>query len=296
MGQILRKFDPWNSPLCTCPLKYTINPYTGCSHKCLYCYTTSYIGLKESTPKIKLLTRLKKDIEKADKRLPVDMSLSSDPYPPIEKKLGLTRKVLELLVKNGFRVQITTKSDIFIRDIDIIKNYPIVVSVTITTLNDSLARKIEPFAPRPKDRVKALERLGELEIPFSVRVDPVIPYLNDDEESLREIVDAVASIGAKHVVTSTYKAKPDNFKRMVNAFPELEKKWMKLYYPNGKLRLSYAYAPLEFRKKILFPVVDEARKRGLSYATCRENLLDRAYFNAPSCDGTHLLKLRKTRT
>ena len=239
---------------------------------------------------------MKKDIEKADNKLPVDMSLSSDPYPPIEKKLRLTRRVLELLVKKGFKVQITTKSDLFLNDMDIIERFPVVVSVTITTLDNSLASKIEPFAPTPKNRIIALEKLGELEIPFSVRIDPVIPYLNDDEKSLREIVKTVASIGAKHIVTSTYKAKPDNFKRMIKAFPELEKKWMKLYYPRGKLKLNYAYAPIEFRKKALFPVVDEAKKEGLTYATCRENLLDKTFFNAPSCDGTHLLKQRIMKT
>ncbi len=220
------------------------------------------------------------------------MSLSSDPYPPCEKTLRLTRRVLKVLLPLGLRIQITTKSDLFLLDIDLLEKYNAAVSVTITTLDDSLARRIEPYAPLPSARIRALEKLAGHEVPFSVRIDPIIPFLNDDEHSLRELVRVVASIGAKHVVTSTYKARPDNFARMINEFPELEKKWKKLYYPTGKITRSYAFLPIELRKKLLFPVVDEARKQGLSYATCRENIIDKTYFNAPSCDGTHLIPKR----
>ncbi|MGQ4892001.1 MAG: radical SAM protein [Candidatus Njordarchaeia archaeon] len=288
---VLKPFDPWKSPLCTCPRKLTINPYTGCSHRCLYCYITSYIGLKDSTPKQNLLKRLESDMKNVNKSLPVDMSLSSDPYPPIEERLGLTRSVLKVLVENGFKVQITTKGIIYLRDLDIIENYPVVVSETITTLDNDLAQKLEPFAPKPSERLKALEVLSSRGIPFSVRIDPVIPYLNDDEEELRELVRTIANIGAKHVVTSTYKAKPDNFKRMIGAFPELEQKWRKIYYTKGRVA-GYAYAPTELRKKLLKPIVEEAQKLGLTYATCREGLTNKAFFNAPTCDGTHLIKLK----
>ncbi|MCR8455853.1 MAG: radical SAM protein [Candidatus Korarchaeota archaeon] len=292
LGTVLTSFDPWRSPLCTCPRKYTINPYTGCSHRCLYCYTTAYIRSRESKPKQYLNHRLRRDLKYIDPRFPVDMSLSSDPYPPEERILGITRAVLELLLPAGLRVQITTKSDALLRDIDLLSRYNVAVSVTITTLDDSLARRLEPNAPPPSNRLKALEILKDHDVPFSVRVDPVIPYLNDDENSLRELVREVASIGAEHVVTSTYKARPDNFARMVNAFPELKAKWMKLYYPGGKIKLGYAYAPIQLRRRILWPVVDEANKLKLTYATCRENLTTPKYFRAPSCDGTHLIPSR----
>ena len=257
---------------------------------CHYCYATSYIGRRPSSPKIDLIYKLKRDAGKADKSLPVDISLSSDPYPWIETKLNLTRKVLEVLIRRGFRVQITTKSDLVIKDIDLIKIGGVAVSLTITTLDDNLAKKIEPGAPSIKRRIRAAEKIVNEGIPLSVRVDPVIPYLNDDEVQVRELIDTLASIGVKHIVTSTYKARPDNFKRMIDTFPELEMKWKKMYYPQGKIKLSYAYLPLDLRKKLLFPVVDEAKKKRLTYATCREDLLSEKYFKAPTCDGTHLIK------
>ncbi len=287
---VLRFFDPWNSSKCTCPRKYTLNPYTGCIFNCKYCYITSYIGYKKSEVKENLLERVKRDLKRADNRFPVDMSLSSDPYPWKEEHLGLTRKILGILNKHGFKVQITTKSIIFLRDLDIIKGANYTVSLTLTTLDRELAVKLEPNAPSPSKRLKALEELGQEGVNFSVRIDPIIPFLNDSEDELRELVKIVAELGAKHVVTSTYKAKLDNFKRMVKTFPEYEEKWASLYYPKRKFQRRYSYLPLNMRVKILKPIVEEAAKRGLTYATCREGLTVRKFFKSPSCDGTHLLK------
>jgi len=288
----IRPFDPWKSKLCTCPFKYTINPYTGCSHFCLYCYATSYIGRRKSKPKENLLEKIKDDLNEINPRYPIDMSLSSDPYPPEEKVFRLTRKVLEIILPRGFKVQITTKSDLYLLDIDIISKYNVAISETITTLDESLAKKLEPGAPSPKRRLKALEKLSEIGVPFSVRIDPIIPGLNDDSDELKELVEVVTNIGARHIVTSTYKARPDNFKRMILAFPEFESKWRKLYYPKGKITWGYAYLPIDLRKKLLRPVVEKARALGLTYATCREGLLSKEFFNAPTCDGTHLIPER----
>ena len=290
--KVIRIFDPWKNKLCTCPFKYTINPYTGCSHFCLYCYATSYIGRRKSKPKEKLLERIRDDLNEINPIYPIDMSLSSDPYPPEEKVFRSTRKVLEVILPRGFKVQITTKSDLYLLDIDIISKYNVAISETITTLDESLAKRLEPGAPSPKRRLKALEKLSEIGVPFSVRIDPIIPGLNDDPEELKEIVETVANIGARHIVTSTYKARPDNFKRMISAFPEFGSKWRKLYYPKGKITWGYAYLPIDLRKKLLRPVVEKARILGLTYATCREGLLSKEFFNTPTCDGTHLIPIR----
>lgn len=258
----------------------------------MYCYATSYIKSNKSVPKRNYVERVSRDLRKIDPNLPIDMSLSSDPYPPEELKFRVTRRILEIILPKGFKVQITTKSDIYVRDLDLLSRFNVAVSETITTLNDNLARKVEVNAPVPSARLRALEKLSEHEIPFSVRIDPIIPYLNDDAEELRDLVRVVSSLGAKHVVTSTYKAKPDNFKRLVTAFPELEDRLRKLYYSKKNRYQGYSYLPLDLRKKLLFPVVDEARKLGLTYATCREGLLNKIFFNAPSCDGTHLIPIR----
>jgi len=79
---------------------------------------------------------------------------------------------------------------------------------------------------------------------------------------------------------------------MIKEFPELEVKWQKLYYPRGRIKFGYAYLPVELRKKLLLPVTDEARKLGVTYATCREGLLTKEFFNTITCDGAHLIPIK----
>ncbi len=280
MMDVLKPFDPWKSPLCTCPRKYSLHPYTGCSHFCLYCYATSYIGRKPSTIKRKFLQRLKKDLKRANPRIPVELSTSSDPYPPEELSLGLTRESLELLRREGFRVLITTKGVGFVRDEGLYQG----VMVTITTLDKELASKLEPGAPSPDKR---LDALSSIESRKGARIDPIIPFLTDDLSSLKELIKSVRDTGAEHIVFSTYKAKPDNFKRMVLAFPEMSKLWRSLYYREGERVSGYRYLKAKLRYRILKPLVEETLRLGMTASVCREGFPD--LLMAPSCDGTHLL-------
>ena len=167
---LIAKFDPWNNPLCTCPPKYSLSPYTGCGHHCLYCYITSYIrdGFKPRAKK-DALNRLIRDIRKIDRDLPVSMSNSSDPYPPIESRLGLTASILKILVEAGIKVQIITKSSLLLRDLDMIRRGNVSVSITITTLSNQLAKVLEPAAPPPNERLKTINILTRAGIPCSAR-------------------------------------------------------------------------------------------------------------------------------
>ena len=263
---VIREFDPWRSPLCTCPPKYSFQPYTGCSHSCLYCYARSYIsrfirGRFMSKPKQNLINRLLHDIRLIDKSKTINMSTSSDPYPPEEKTLLLTRKSLSILLRHKCKILITTKSDLVVRDIDIIYNKPVAVMITITTLDDDLARKIEPKAPQPSRRISAVQKLAEENIPVGVRIDPIIPY----------------------------KADKTSFRQLIEAFPEYEKIWRQLYFKNGEKIHHYYYLKQDVRKKILSTVIKTASKYGVTYATCREGFV---FKNAPSCDGSHLIHLK----
>ena len=287
--RVLRRFDPWGNPLCTCPPKYSLAPYTGCTHMCLYCYAATYIGVKDSTPKKDFLRNLTSDLRKAERSLFVSMSNSSDPYPPAEARLGLTRDALGLLIQRGFRVLVVTKSDLFVRDLDIIAEGRVSVSVTVTTLDESLARVLEPGAPPPHRRVDALARAARAGIPVSARVDPVIPGLNDDPSEVRELIHTLKEAGVRHVVTSTLKLKPRILRRLGEAFPDMHGYWKRLYVDRGVRVRSYLYLEAQLRRKLLGPVVEEARKLGMTYATCREGLGDPSFFSAPSCDGSHLI-------
>ncbi len=290
---VIRPFDPWKSPLCTCPPKYTLNPYTGCTHMCIYCYASSYIGRKPSTPKRDLVNRVQRDLDRILRRQKdplINMSTSSDPYPPEERQLKLTRKLLEVFSRYSIRLLITTKSSLVTRDIELLRRIRTAVAITITTLDSNLARKLEPNAPSPNDRLRAIELLAREGIPVAVRVDPVIPYINDDPVELRELIRDIVSAGAKHVVTSTFKAKPDSFKRLIQVFPELESKLRRLYYDEGVFLHGYKYLRADLRKSMLRRVVELCKEFNITYAVCREGLPELR--NAPSCDGSHLIPSR----
>jgi DNA repair photolyase len=272
--RVLKPFDPWRSELCTCPRKYSLHPYTGCTHSCLYCYATSYVGRRISKPKLDFIKMLKKDIYEADPRIPVELSTSSDPYTPEEAVIGITRASLKLLKSRGFKVLITTKGTSFKYDQDLFD----AVMVTITTLDDEISSKLEPNAPSPSER---LEALSQVEKRKGVRIDPIIPKINDDLEDIRELLREARDCGAEHVVFSTYKAKPDNMRRMLNAFPELAEL-------NFTERIGgYKYLERGLRYKLLKGAVEEALKLGMTASVCREGFTD--LMRASSCDGTHML-------
>ncbi len=290
---ILSVFDPWDSPLCYCPFKFSLNPYTGCSIGCHYCYATAYIGLKPSQAKKNALNRLLRDLAKIPPGAIINVGTSSDPYPPEEREVGLTRALLEALVPAGFKILITTKGVLYAtRDIDLISKGNVAVTPTITMLDEAKARVVEPLAPSPLERIKAVELASRAGVPVGVRVDPIIPYVNDDRYEIEELLGRLADAGARFIVTSTYKARPDNLARMREALGEIGEMVYRLYREKGVKMHGYIYLPRDMRERLLRPVVREAARLGLEYATCREGFRGREWFNAGSCDGSHLIPLR----
>ena len=278
--EVLREFDPWKGELCTCPRKYSLQPYTNCQFGCLYCYATSYIR-QPFGPKKNFLERLKRDLKKADKSKVINMSTSSDPYPWIEEKLMLTRRAIELILRSGFKLLITTKSHLVSRDVDLLRTGNAAAMVTITTLDSDLAKKMEPAAPSPNLRLKALDALRESGVPFGVRIDPIVPGVNEDfEDVLKEVLER----GASHITFSIYKAKPDNLRRMAAIFPHL-----KDLYKRGVKIGGYTYLPTEVRSRIIKKIIETAdkykSKYKFTYAFCREGVIT----DSPSCDGSHLV-------
>ncbi|MEN3046172.1 MAG: spore photoproduct lyase family protein [Candidatus Hydrothermales bacterium] len=270
-------FDPFKSKtLCSCERKYTINPYTGCNHKCSYCYITSYIkdGF-EIRPKQNLIENLKREIEKIKEKHPVNLSSSSDPYPKIESFMLLTRKTLLLLRERDFKVSIITKSPLVLRDIDIIKELDATVSFTITHYSDEAARKVEPNAPPVSERIEAAKKLLREKVKVCIRIDPIIPLYNDKREVVRNILRDLEGIFM--VVFSTYKAKPDNFLRIKKIFPSIENFPWKEKALRGYKYLSYSY-----RREILEELMEEAKNFTEKIGLCREGI-DKLK-NTKSCD------------
>ncbi len=285
---VIKPFDPWRSPLCTCPPKWVVNPYTGCGHRCLYCYASSYIPKHfNPRPKVSLLERAKRDLRAIPRGALIEMSTSSDPYSPPEESMGLTRRLIREVLAHGMRLLITTKSDLVVRDIDILSKYlgRVAIAITITTVSDTLAKRIEPNAPPPSRRVEAVRILRRAGIPVIVRVDPVIPYVNDDYNMLRELVKRVAEAGALQITSSTYKAKPDNFARMKRAFPSLAKVFDELYRIRGVRMHGYTYLEEGLRYSYMKILKELAEEFGLVFETCREGFPN---LGTPgfACDGS----------
>ncbi len=226
----------------------------------------------------------------ADKGRAVNLSTSSDPYPPIERETMLTRRTIMLLIENSVKILITTKSDILLRDIDLLSKSSSAVMLTITTLSDELSKIIEPGAPPASARLRALKMLADHGIPIGVRVDPIIPFVNDDREDLGRLVEEVVSLGASHIVCSTFKARWDSLRRIERNLGGIGRRIVELYRLTGVKMGGYIYLPEDFRRSILEPVCSKARELGVTYAVCREGLFHEKYFNSPSCDGQHLIR------
>ena len=284
---LISGFDPWRSGLCTCPPKLTFNPYTGCDHRCVYCYASSYIpNFTDCRPKKDLLATLKREAAKLNGET-VSIANSSDPYPRAEASAGLTRRCLEVLSESNCKIQIITKSNLVARDDDLLGKVPATVALTITTDDDHLAKLIEPHAPPPSQRLRAAQDLIKAGIPVSVRIDPIIPTLNDQPQKL---ITELANIGVKHITCSTYKAKADNWMRLTQAMPKIAETLKPLYFQQGEKIGGSTLLPKEFRFKLLKGVRDLALEKGMRFGVCREGL---AQLNTAACDGSWLMPKRE---
>ncbi|MGA3059707.1 MAG: radical SAM protein [Candidatus Bathyarchaeia archaeon] len=280
---LISRFDPWRSGLCTCPPKLTFNPYTGCDHQCIYCYASSYIpSFSDCRPKKDLLVTLKREAAKLNGET-ISIANSSDPYPRAELSAGLTRRCLEILAESNCKIQIITKSKLVVRDDDLLSKVPSTVALTITTDDDTIGMLIEPHAPPSSQRLRAAQDLIKAGIPVSVRVDPIIPFVNDQPQKL---IATLASLGVKHLTCSTYKAKPDNWMRLAQAMPKVAEKLKPLYFQQGEKIGGNTLLSREIRFKLLKSVRDLAVSNNMKFGVCREGLSE---LNTATCDGSWLM-------
>jgi DNA repair photolyase len=283
---IITPFDPWKSKLCSCPQKYSLSAYTGCGHGCLYCYASSYIrNFSLPRPKKNFLRALGNDLKRIPEGSIITISNSSDPYQPLEKQLKLTKSALNILKNYPLRINIVTKSALIIRDLEILKELKnLFISFTFTTLNKALARNLEPYASLPQERLKAIEKLCR-NFALACRLDPLIHPLNTCE--IKEIIKTLKLCGVKQVITSTYKIKPDNFKRMCNKFIQYQALWQKFYFKEGEKIGGYIYLAKNLRRKLIEEVKAITLDMGLEFSSCREGFVE---LNTKNCDGTSLFE------
>jgi DNA repair photolyase len=164
-----------------------------------------------------------------------------------------------------------------------LRKIPSTVSLTITTDDDKIAKIIEPYAPPASKRLKTVETLIRNGVPTSVRIDPIIPFLNDNPENL---IRKLASTGVPHVTGSTYKVKLDNWQRLSITLPKIAERLKPLYFENGEKISRYVYLPRDLRLKLMKTLGTLAEKYGMKFGTCREGLNS---LNTAVCDGSWLL-------
>ncbi|WP_432662061.1 radical SAM protein [Wukongibacter baidiensis] len=223
--------DPWFG------IKYNMNIYRGCQHSCIYCDSRSQCyqidNFEVIHVKINAVELLKKELQSKREKGTVGTGSMSDPYIPLEKEFKLTRKALKVIAGYHFPVHMITKSDLVVRDKDILQDINRIygaVSFTITTSDDNLAKKIEPGAPRSSDRFKAMKILADAGVYTGLTMMPILPFIEDNEDNIRDIVENAASHGAKYIIpgfgmTLRDRQRAHYYKQLDKLFPEVRKKY-----------------------------------------------------------------------
>lgn len=187
----------------------SMNIYRGCSHGCIYCDSRSKcyqfthdfedIEVKQNAPEL-----LEEALRKKRKRCMIGTGSMCDPYIPIEKELGLMRRCLEIIERHNFGATPQTKSDLVLRDLDILTRInnktKAVVQMTLTTADDELCRKIEPGVCPTSRRFEVLQACREAGIPTVVWFSPLLPFINDTKENIEGIVDYCARAGVQAII------------------------------------------------------------------------------------------------
>lgn len=225
--------DPWFG------LKYTMNLYRGCQHRCIYCDSRSECyGIEdfdgEVLVKANALELLRQELARKRIKGYIGTGSMNDPYMPLERKLRVTARALEIVAEFRFPVHVLTKSDLVLRDQEILDRIngdsSAVVSFTVTTADDDLARQIEPGAPAPSARFQAMAALTARGIMTGVVLMPVLPFLEDNSDNIEQIVQRAHDCGATHVIPSFGMTLRDRqrahfYAQLDRLFPGLSKKY-----------------------------------------------------------------------
>ena len=248
------------------PFVWTINPYRGCEFGCRYCYARYTHEFMELRDPVLFETRIfakrfhaaafRAELARVPRAESIWIGTATDPYQPAERRFQVTRRMLGVLaLEKGRRIGLTTKSDLIARDLDLLTRIAaensLHINLTITTLDDELARLLEPLAPRPWLRLRAVERLAEKGIRCTVLAHPVMPLINDSEEDLEALCAAAARAGAVSFSAAPLFLKPCSKQVFLpfleEHFPHLARRYRDRY--NREAHLSGEY-PARLKERV----------------------------------------------
>lgn len=250
-----------------------MNLYRGCTHGCIYCdaRSTCYqmqhafedVEVKRNGPEL-----LEQALRRKRKRCMIGTGAMSDPYQPLEKELRLTRRCLELIDEYGFGLAIQTKSDLILRDLDLLKSISrktkCVVQITLTTSDEDLCRILEPGVCTTKRRIEVLRILKEEGISTLVWMTPILPFLNDTKENIEGILDACARekvYGIMNFGIGLTLRDGDRqyfYRKLDQHFPGLKQRYVETYGNAYEL-------PVPEEKKLMAFLIDFCRKNKMEW-------------------------------
>lgn len=240
---------------------YSINPYFGCEFACVYCYARkyflargveyewgSYVEVKVNLPEVAA-----EELRRIPRGSSVGIGVSTDPYQPAEARERVTRRLLEAIAgRKGLEISIQTKSPLVLRDADLIASAPRVdVGFTVLTLDRGLARAIEPRAPSPRSRLRAAAALSRMGVETWVFIGPVLPYITDDEETIREVVEASCSAGVRRIYVDNLRFRPGVRESMLRFLREWDEGLYRKYATLGREGIARSYrAAVEVARRV----------------------------------------------
>jgi DNA repair photolyase len=240
------------------PFTWTINPYRGCEFGCQYCYaryTHEFMEMRDGREfeqeiyvKQHTAELLRRDLRRVKPGEAIALGTATDPYQPAERRYEVTHSILEEFAQHrGFELGIVTKSNLIVRDLDLLREVSrsnkLSVHITVTTLNVELARILEPRAPRPDLRLDAVRQLSEAGISVGVSSSPVLPGITDSPADLEAVVCAAAAAGARHIFAGPLFLKPCSaavfLPFLEQHFPQLVENYRQRYQDRSFLPPSY---------------------------------------------------------
>jgi len=241
------------------PFTWTINPYRGCEFACKYCYaryTHEFMEMRDGVDfERKIYVKqhtawlLRQELGKVKAGEEIAIGTATDPYQPAERRFEITRSILQEMAQHqGLEIGIVTKSDLVVRDIDVLREVAernsLFVNLTITTLSTKLARILEPRAPRPDLRLQALTRLRRAGLNVGVICAPVLPGITDSPAALDNLVRATKEAGGKYIYANALFLKPCSASIFLpfleKEFPQLVADYRKRYADRAFVGKAYA--------------------------------------------------------
>ncbi len=262
--RIIKKFKaPY---LCPYNNHNAINPYTNCSFGCMYCY-----GHMNNESKSITLQGL--EMELMNNKGVIEIGTYTDAYQTIEKSKKLMRTILKELIKHPSTIVINTKSDLILRDLDLLKELSNKTAVSIgISINKLSNNNLDGNSPRPSKRINTLKELLNNNLNAYLRYDPIIPYYNDDEDSITEVLNEFANTNLRRITVSTYKPVSWEQVKSIDKALKLNGELI-MVYKKGTWVKGSLFLPEQHRQELINKFNNIARDYGFIVSACREGFM-----------------------